>query len=136
MPAVNCTLLCRQETESCRMLLFWALFSAFHQGTQLTDKALQEPSKEDCHRNMPIQHRLLFCTSPYATFITAVFPTVCSALCQSYATCTTGFFSLSPCHAFSSPISRLVLSNCLPLQRNTVCRCLTKLGTFWQVLCF
>ena len=96
------------------MLLSRALLSTFLRVTQLPDKALHEPSEGDYHRNTPTQRRLLFRTSPYTTFINAVFPTVCSAVHQSYAPWATGLFSLSPCHALSSPISRLVVSSCLP----------------------
>lgn len=46
-----CTLLCHQETEGCRMLLFLALFSAFHRGMHLTNK----PAEQGCHTEAPNQ---------------------------------------------------------------------------------
>lgn len=72
-PAINCTLLCYQETESCRMLFFW-----FHQGKLLSHEAFWKPCKESCHRNLPPQGSLLFCTSPHTPLTPEPVPTVWS----------------------------------------------------------
>lgn len=103
MPAINCTLLCHQETVSCRMLFFW-----FHQGKQLQKRHFGSPARkaamEICLLNAVLSSTLTptFSTEPVTTEWSPHEPR--------------GFCSLSLHHASSCSISRLGVSHPSPLR--------------------